>query len=62
MRKGFEGQTGLVRPQRGEDPLSGHLFLFANSARTRLKFLFLSLGGQSAPPLGGMNGLKVHHF
>src|SRR5258706_10513188 len=40
MRKGFEGLYGLVRGQLGCDPLSGHLFLFANRARTRLKILF----------------------
>jgi transposase len=39
MRKGFEGLHGLVRDHLGEDPLSGHLFLFANRARTRLKAL-----------------------
>jgi len=39
MRKGFEGLHGLVRDQLGQDPLSGHLFLFANGTRTRLKAL-----------------------
>jgi transposase len=39
MRKGFEGLHGLVRDHLGEDPLSGHLFLFANRGRTRLKAL-----------------------
>ncbi len=39
MRKGFEGLYGLVRDQLGEDPLSGHLFLFTNRTRTRLKAL-----------------------
>lgn len=39
MRKGFEGLHGLVRDHLGEDPLSGHLFLFANRTRTRLKAL-----------------------
>jgi transposase len=39
MRKGFEGLYGLVRDQLGADPLSGHLFLFSNRARTRLKAL-----------------------
>lgn len=39
MRKGFEGLHGLVRDQLGEDPLSGHLFLFTNRTRTRLKAL-----------------------
>ena len=39
MRKGFEGWYGLVRDQLGADPLSGHLFLFSNRTRTRLKAL-----------------------
>ena len=37
MRKGFEGLYGLVRDYLGQDPLSGHLFLFTNRTRTRLK-------------------------
>ena len=37
MRKGFDGLYGLVRDRLGHDPLSGHLFLFANRERTRLK-------------------------
>ena len=40
MRKGFEGLHGLVRQRLELDPLSGHLFLFCNRARTRLKVLF----------------------
>jgi transposase len=39
MRKGFEGLYGLVRDQLGQDPLSGHLFLFSNRTKTRLKAL-----------------------
>jgi len=39
MRKGFEGLYGLVRDKLGQDPLSGHLFLFTNRRRTRLKAL-----------------------
>jgi transposase len=39
MRKGFEGLYGLVRDQLGHDPLSGHLFLFSNRTRTRVKAL-----------------------
>jgi transposase len=38
-RKGFEGLYGLVRDSLGQDPLSGHLFLFTNKSRTRLKAL-----------------------
>jgi hypothetical protein len=37
MRKAFDGLYGLVRDRLGHDPLSGHLFLFANRERTRLK-------------------------
>ena len=43
MRKGFEGLYGLVRDQLGADPLSGHLFLFSNRTRTRLKALVWDL-------------------
>lgn len=39
MRKGFQGLYGLVRDQLRADPLSGHLFLFSNRTRTRLKAL-----------------------
>ena len=39
MRKGFEGLYGLVRDHLEQDPLSGHLFLFTNRTRTRLKAL-----------------------
>jgi transposase len=39
MRKGFEGLYGLVRDRLEADPLSGHLFLFSNRTRTRLKAL-----------------------
>src|SRR3979409_2027253 len=39
MRKGFEGLFGAVRDQLGHDPLSGHLFLFTNRTKTRLKTL-----------------------
>jgi transposase len=40
MRKGFEGLYGLVRDQLQLEPLSGHLFLFSNAQRNRLKLLF----------------------
>ena len=39
MRKGFEGLHGLVRDHLGHDPLSGHVFLFTNKTKTRLKAL-----------------------
>jgi transposase len=37
MRKGFDGLYGLVRDHLRHDPLSGHLFLFTNKTKTRLK-------------------------
>ena len=39
MRKGFEGLYGLVRDRLLCEPLSGHLFLFCNAQRNRLKVL-----------------------
>lgn len=40
MRQGFEGLYGLVRDRLQLEPLSGHLFLFSNAQRNRLKLLF----------------------
>lgn len=40
MRKSFEGLHGLVRDRLSCDPLSGHVFLFCNAQRNRLKLLF----------------------
>lgn len=45
MRKGFNGLFGLVRDQLLCDPLSGHLFLFSNAQRNRLKILFWDHSG-----------------
>ena len=39
MRKGFEGLYGLVRDRLSCEPVSGHLFLFCNGQRNRLKVL-----------------------
>jgi transposase len=36
---GFEALHGLVENQLQQNPLSGHLFLFCNRHRTRLKAL-----------------------
>ncbi len=40
MRKGFEGLYGMARDRLSCDPLSGHVFVFANARRNRLKLLF----------------------
>lgn len=40
MRKGFDGLQGLVTDALGQDPLSGHLFLFVNRRGDKLKILY----------------------
>ena len=45
MRKGFEGLYGLVRDQLQCEPLSGHVFLFANARRNRLKLMVFDGSG-----------------
>ena len=40
MRKGFDGLQGLVSSTLCQDPLSGHLFLFVNRRRDKLKVLY----------------------
>jgi transposase len=40
MRLAFDGLYALVVGQLQQDPTSGHLFLFANRRRDRMKILF----------------------
>lgn len=40
MRKGFDGLQGLVTSVLNQNPLSGHLFLFVNRRRDKLKVLY----------------------
>lgn len=40
LRKSFDGLSDVVRHRFKQDPLSGHLFVFANRSRTRLKLLY----------------------
>ncbi len=39
MRKGFDGLSGVVIDIVDEDPQSGHLFVFFNKRRNRMKAL-----------------------
>lgn len=39
LRKSFNGLYGIVAEQLGEDPTSGHLFVFCNRTRNRIKLL-----------------------
>lgn len=45
MRKSFDTLAELVRSALGEDPLSGHVFVFCNRARNRIKVLVFDRGG-----------------
>jgi transposase len=45
LRKGFDALCGLVTTAFGQDPLSGHLFLFVNRRRDRLKILYWDRDG-----------------
>jgi transposase len=45
MRKGFNGLEGLIRDRLECDPTSGHIFLFANARRNRLKLVFFDGSG-----------------
>jgi transposase len=40
MRKGFEGLFGIVREGLLIDPVSGHVFVFCNARKNRLKILY----------------------
>ncbi len=70
MREGFEGLYGLVRDPVGHDPLSGHLFLFSNKTRTRVKALVWDgrravgvreTSGEELFPLAGGRGQAQRH-
>lgn len=45
MRRGFDGLAELVRHNMGDDPLSGHFFIFTNKRRNRLKILVWDTSG-----------------
>ena len=45
LRKGYDGLAQLARERIKEDPLSGHLFVFANRKRDRIKVLYWDRDG-----------------
>ena len=45
MRKGFSGLMAVVEQALELDPLSGHLFLFVNRRRDKLKILYWDRDG-----------------
>jgi len=45
LRKSFEGLSDLVAHQFREDPLSGHLYVFTNRRKNRIKLLYFDGSG-----------------
>ena len=45
LRKGFDGLSGLVQECFNQDLLTGHLFLFLNRRKDRIKILYFDRDG-----------------
>lgn len=45
MRKSFDGLSGIIRSEFGQEPNDGSLFLFINRRRDRIKILYWEEGG-----------------
>jgi transposase len=71
MRKSFDGLSGLVEECFGQDLLTGHLFLFVNRRRDRIKVLYfdhdglaiwykrLEVGTFQVPDAGDRDGIEL---
>jgi transposase len=71
MRKSFDGLSGLVEECFRQDLLDGHLFLFVNRRRDRIKALYfdhdglaiwykrLELGRFQVPDAGDRDGIEL---
>ena len=45
MRRGFDGLSGMAQSLMQQNPLSGHLFVFRNRNRDKLKILYWDQDG-----------------
>ncbi|MCB1762635.1 MAG: IS66 family insertion sequence element accessory protein TnpB [Gammaproteobacteria bacterium] len=45
IRRSFDGLSALVKTHLGENPTSGHWFVFVNRRRTQIKLLAFEEGG-----------------
>jgi transposase len=71
LRKSFDGLSGLVQECFGQDPLTGHLFLFLNRRKDRIKILYfdrdglviwykrLEAGSFEIPAAAGRDGIEL---
>jgi IS66 Orf2 like protein len=69
LRKGFDGLSGLVQECFSQDLLTGHLFLFLNRRRDRMKILYFDRDGlviwykkqeEDYPHCAGFTGIGRH--
>ena len=59
MRKGFDGLYALVRDRLELEPLSGHVFLFSNAQRNRMKLIYWDGSGFGYARNGSREGVSV---
>jgi transposase len=71
LRKSFDGLSGLVQECFSQDLLTGHLFLFLNRRRDRIKILSfdrdglaiwckrLETGSFQMPPVAAGDGIEI---